>query len=62
MDQQDAQFLVSIYPTIFISTLNVSNDRVVHQQQSVAVYCITQLCKSCCNVKAITLLCVGNVD
>ena len=33
-----------IYSTIFISTLHVSNDRVVHNQEFIVVYSITQLC------------------
>ena len=28
----------------FMSTLHVSNDRVVHHQELIVVYCITQLC------------------
>ena len=35
---------VFIYSTIFMSTLHVSKDRVVHHQELIVVYCITQLC------------------
>ena len=37
-------FYIFIYSTIFISTLHFSNDRIVHHQEFVVVYCITQLC------------------
>ena len=37
-------FYIFIYSTIFISTLHVSKDRVVHHQEFIIVYCITQLC------------------
>ena len=44
MDQQDAIFCIFIYSTIFMSTLHVSSDLVVHHQEYNVVYCITQLC------------------
>ena len=36
-------FFMFMYSTIFISTLHVSNYRVVHHQAFIVVYCITQL-------------------
>ena len=37
-------FYIFIYSTIFMSTLHVSDDRDVHHQELIVVYCITQLC------------------
>ena len=51
MNQQDALFIF-IYSTIFMSTLHVSKDRVVHYQGSIVVYSITQLCRICVNVSS----------
>ena len=36
--------LLYIYSTIFMSTQQVSKVRVVHHQELIVVYCITQLC------------------
>jgi hypothetical protein len=37
MNQQDAHFYTFIYPTIFMSTLHVSNDQVVHNQEFIVI-------------------------
>ena len=37
-------FCIFICSTIFMSTLHLSKDLVVHHQEFIVVYCITQFC------------------